>query len=163
MLYEAMATGLGVVAARVGGQAELVTQGCGQLIDPSSDELATAYTDELERLVGDPEQLRLMGLLARERIVQSFEQRSFEARLLLLVEQALRAPNPVARPFHRDAEQHAAKHLQWQWVTWRLLVHLGRYRGLQGRVTWRLVSASVKAFFHIRSFGLARTWARRKR
>ncbi|MBO3274581.1 glycosyltransferase family 4 protein [Pseudomonas schmalbachii] len=162
-LYEAMATGLGIVAARVGGQMELVVQDCGHLIDPTSGDLVVAYSTALEHLIGDRDQLRRMGVLARKRIVQYFERENFEARLLLLVGQVLHGARPLVRPLYQGAGQHAEAHLKWQWVTWRLLSVLGRYGALRGGVTWRLVSASVKALFHIRIFGTARTWARLRR
>jgi glycosyltransferase involved in cell wall biosynthesis len=62
VLFEAMATGLPVVAPRIGGIAELVLPGTGVLIEDKSD--VGAYVRALLDLA-DPERRRAMGVRAR--------------------------------------------------------------------------------------------------
>jgi glycosyltransferase involved in cell wall biosynthesis len=71
--YEAMASGTPVVGARVGGQAELVTEDCGFLVERSTPSVeAEQYADAIELLLRDPERRSAMGLAARARTEASF-------------------------------------------------------------------------------------------
>jgi len=73
-LFEAMACGLPVVSARVGGQAELVTPDCGILIVPADkNNLVVQYADSIEKLLSDKESLVAMGQQARSRVVDFFD------------------------------------------------------------------------------------------
>ena len=73
-LFEAMACGLPVVSARVGGQAELVTPDCGILIVPADKKnLFVQYADSIEKLLNDKESLVTMGRQARSRVVDFFD------------------------------------------------------------------------------------------
>lgn len=78
-ILEAMATGIPIVATRVGAVPEMVRDGRdGFLIDPGrTDELA----DVLERLVRSPELRRSMGRSARERAEERFDLPRFRERL----------------------------------------------------------------------------------
>ena len=68
-----MASGTPVVGARVGGQAELVTEECGFLVERSTPgEEAERYADAIELLLRDPERRGAMGLAARVRVETSF-------------------------------------------------------------------------------------------
>jgi len=73
---EAMATGLPIVAADVGGIAETLPDGelSGGIVVPREDRAALA--EGLTRLLLDPDQARLLGARARERAVGEF---SFDA------------------------------------------------------------------------------------
>jgi len=72
-VYEAMACGLVVVGANVGGQEELVTPECGRLVRFESDEqILKDFTEILEKLIGDPQSRLQMGINARERILSHF-------------------------------------------------------------------------------------------
>jgi glycosyltransferase involved in cell wall biosynthesis len=72
-LFEAMACGLPVVAARVGGQSELVTSDCGFLLDPSDESTEAAqYATILADLIKSPDQRRQMGEAGRARIEAHF-------------------------------------------------------------------------------------------
>ncbi|MFZ0534395.1 MAG: glycosyltransferase [Anaerolineales bacterium] len=65
-LYEAMASGLVVVGAQVGGQGELVSQDCGILISPATNQNeATEYADIIHQLIGDTERRQLMSQASR--------------------------------------------------------------------------------------------------
>jgi len=70
-LYEAMAMSVVPVAARVGGQAELVTADCGILVTRRAGEVAD-YTNALTRLLSSPDLRKQMAQAARQRIVDHF-------------------------------------------------------------------------------------------
>jgi glycosyltransferase involved in cell wall biosynthesis len=73
VVQEAMARGVAVVAADVGGQRELVTPDCGVLIPPADDDaLVTAYADQMQRLIREPAVRRRMGARARTRVQERF-------------------------------------------------------------------------------------------
>jgi glycosyltransferase involved in cell wall biosynthesis len=72
-IYEAMASGLPVVSADVGGQRELVTPECGFLIARSDAESeAEQYATILAELIRSPEQRAAMGRAGRERVLGHF-------------------------------------------------------------------------------------------
>ena len=72
-IYEAMAMSLPIVAAEVGGQAELVKKDCGHLIKRSTPENeAINYSDSLEELCRDKGKAKLMGMAGRKRVEQYF-------------------------------------------------------------------------------------------
>lgn len=71
--FEAMAEGVAVVGARVGGQRELVTPDCGILIERGDEQLEVArYVQALEGLLDDPDKRRLMGEAGQQRIRDLF-------------------------------------------------------------------------------------------
>ena len=73
-VYEAMASGLAVVGANVGGQRELVTPECGVLIERSDeDREAEVYARILAELAGDPGRVRAMGAAGRARVEAGFQ------------------------------------------------------------------------------------------
>ncbi|MCW1970782.1 MAG: glycosyltransferase [Anaerolineae bacterium] len=73
-IYEAMAMGLAVVGADVGGQSELVTTGCGFLLPRLNNDDAEiqAYTATLSMLIKDPQRCRRVGQMAQLRIRDHF-------------------------------------------------------------------------------------------
>lgn len=72
-IYEAMASGLPVVGADVGGQRELVTPECGILIPPLKEgEQPAEYADVLIELIANPQRRQQMGTASRERIIGGF-------------------------------------------------------------------------------------------
>ncbi|RCK77227.1 MAG: Beta-1,3-glucosyltransferase [Anaerolineae bacterium] len=72
-IYEAMACGLPIVGADVGGQAELVTTECGFLLPPQSKEdLVSSYAEILSTLIQSPSLRQEMGVASRQRILSSF-------------------------------------------------------------------------------------------
>jgi colanic acid/amylovoran biosynthesis glycosyltransferase len=71
VLMEAMATGLPVVASRLSGIPELVTDGeAGLLVEPGDD---AAVADALVRLAADAELRHRLGLAGRRRVVEEFD------------------------------------------------------------------------------------------
>ncbi len=72
-VYEAMACGVPIVGADVGGQRELVTPECGVLIGRGSEEdEARQYATVLARLLDEPKQRNSMGKKGRQRIQEHF-------------------------------------------------------------------------------------------
>ena len=72
-VYEAMASGLAVVGAAVGGQAELVIEGTGVLIQRSTPEQeAHQYAVALKRMIDDPGMRMRCARAARERVERHF-------------------------------------------------------------------------------------------
>jgi glycosyltransferase involved in cell wall biosynthesis len=105
-IYEAMATGLCVVGADVGGQAELVTPDTGVLLPfPTRDaELeAVAYSDTISILFDQPERMRSLGAAARLRIARHFELASMGERMLGYFERAHRLRRERPRPLIPEA------------------------------------------------------------
>jgi hypothetical protein len=72
-VYEAMACGVVVVSADVGGQAEVVTPECGVLVSPQeSADVAGRYADVLHDLAGDANRRLEMSQASRQRMVERF-------------------------------------------------------------------------------------------
>jgi glycosyltransferase involved in cell wall biosynthesis len=102
-MYEAMACGLTVIGADVGGQRELVTKGCGVLFPPSEEKVEVQqYTDTLAEFLADPGRRAVMGQQARSRICEHFRLEGMGDRMLALFEEArfLRPahPRPAVSP-----------------------------------------------------------------
>ncbi len=96
-LLEAMAVGLVVVSADVGGQAELVTPDCGVLIPPGdADTEVLRYADALEPLLTDEARRRQLGRRARERVLAKFGPDRLTERLLQVLEHAKASPRLAA-------------------------------------------------------------------
>ena len=79
-LFEAMAMETVPVAARVGGQDELVTADCGVLVAPGDEEIER-YVDALRRLIASPSLRSAMGSASRRRVVESFRIEAMGAAL----------------------------------------------------------------------------------
>jgi glycosyltransferase involved in cell wall biosynthesis len=70
---EAMALGLPVICLNCGGMANLVTEGCGVLLEASTPEVVVAEVAErLHEFALDRQRLLTLSLAARERVVRSF-------------------------------------------------------------------------------------------
>jgi hypothetical protein len=98
-MFEAMACGLPVVGADVGGQRELVTPECGILV-PRSDVAteATRYAQVLTELLQDPERRRKMGCAARQRVQAHFRLEQMGERMDALLKEAMRLHVEQPRP-----------------------------------------------------------------
>lgn len=70
VVAEAMASGLPVVAYRVGGVGEMAIDGESGFVVAEGDE--TAFEDRLRQLIDDPAQAKAMGAAARERVKNNF-------------------------------------------------------------------------------------------
>jgi glycosyltransferase involved in cell wall biosynthesis len=114
-LYEAMASGTAVVGARVGGQAELVTEDCGVLIERSTlGEEAEKYADAIELLLRDPERCAAMGRAARARAEVNFPLERLGTRVNELLETAIEhhATNPQPVPTETMARRSATEAIE---------------------------------------------------
>jgi hypothetical protein len=115
-LYEAMASGLPVVGADVGGQRELVTQECGILLARGSEEEeAKKYAELLATLLNDPALRVEMGKAGRERVCTYFRLEDMGETVSVLLEEAMRlhaaAPRPVpSTEFAQDSVNHAIEY-----------------------------------------------------
>jgi glycosyltransferase involved in cell wall biosynthesis len=88
-LFEAMACGLAIVGADVGGQRELVTNDAGILVprsDPATE--ARQYAIALERLLVDRAERRARGERARQRILGHFQLKDMGERMVDLLQRA---------------------------------------------------------------------------
>ena len=98
VLFEAMAAGLPVVSADVGGQRELVTDDCGILIAANHPGLeAERYTDALASLLADRDLRTTMGGAGRLRVQSHFRPEAMGSRLVNLLDHATaeRSTNPL--------------------------------------------------------------------
>jgi glycosyltransferase involved in cell wall biosynthesis len=92
-ILEAMATGLPVVAARVGGNPELIVNGVtGSLYEPGT---ADTLESDLMRYIADSRLRRKHGAAGRHRVVQNFSLESMVVNYLNLYDEIL-APSPTA-------------------------------------------------------------------
>jgi glycosyltransferase involved in cell wall biosynthesis len=107
-IYEAMAMGLAIVGADVGGQRELVTPACGVLTRRADHETeAAAYTRVLGELLADPARVREMGHAGMARVQEGFVPSVLGDRLEAIFERAkslrINQPRPmVTREFGRE-------------------------------------------------------------
>jgi glycosyltransferase involved in cell wall biosynthesis len=92
-VLEALASGLPVVAARVGGNDEAVLHDiCGLLVEPRDpSSLAAAIRQVLE----NPDRSRQMGIAARQHVKGSFSNEASMARIESLIDRLLPSPRPV--------------------------------------------------------------------
>lgn len=98
-VFEAMACGLPVVGADVGGQRELVTPDCGVLMR-RGDELdeAERYVGALTLLLQDRARCQKMGQAGRLRVEAVFHLEHMGERMALLVAEAIRLGSAHPRP-----------------------------------------------------------------
>jgi sugar transferase (PEP-CTERM/EpsH1 system associated) len=92
-ILEAMASGLPVVATRVGGNPELVQDGVTGRLVPSADPAAMA--EALSELLAQPELLARFGTAGRERAVQEFSIEHMVERYSQVYDALLRGGKPM--------------------------------------------------------------------
>jgi hypothetical protein len=166
-LYEAMACGVPVVGAAVGGQSELVTPDCGILIGRSTAaEEAAEYADALAALIADEDRLAAMGRNARERITAHFDLPRMGARMEELLDLAVElhevkprstVPAGVARATATEAIEltRLATVMDWFWIQrHERVARAGGLRGVGGRAYFWLRSLAGPFY----RYGLARGW-----
>jgi glycosyltransferase involved in cell wall biosynthesis len=95
-VLEAMAAGRPVVASRIGGLPELVINDrTGLLVEPG-DHIALA--DAILELIDDPEKARRFGSNARQRAVESFDQRCYGTKIMEIYDQHFAERQKECRP-----------------------------------------------------------------
>jgi hypothetical protein len=88
-IYEAMACGLPIVGAAVGGQRELVTPDCGVLISRSDEETeASHYAEILAELLCQPRRRVRMGTAGRVRVSNYFQLEQMGKKMAGLLNEA---------------------------------------------------------------------------
>jgi sugar transferase (PEP-CTERM/EpsH1 system associated) len=97
-ILEAMARGLPVIAAKVGGNPEVVESGRTGLLVPPED--AAALSAAMLRMAGNPEEADLMGRAGRHRVEAHFDVRRMVAQYEAIYAPAVGA---AAIPKRRDA------------------------------------------------------------
>ena len=122
-IFEALACGLPVVGADVGGQRELVTSECGVLVSPSStihkrtDTAVEAcqYAAILAELLSDLHRRTALGQAGRQRIGARFRLEQMGERMVTLLQEArdlhTRQPRPV--PDARLGQLRAARTIRY--------------------------------------------------
>nr|WP_256586834.1 glycosyltransferase family 4 protein [Pseudomonas sp. A46] len=152
VLYEAMAAGVAVVAAKVGGQAELVTPDCGFLVERSDSVTEVRrYADCLGMLAVDPVLLAQMKIASASRIREEFGRSQFESGL----EHMLRSIDGSSTGYvsaHEMADSVAR--LSMQWRVYRTLTRLQRLPFF--RSLW--FERAVKVWFLVRGLGVGALW-----
>jgi glycosyltransferase involved in cell wall biosynthesis len=96
-LFESMAMETVPVAADVGGQRELVTPDCGNLI-PHGEHEIEEYVRVLKHLVESPQKRQAMAIAGRERIVNNFSLDKMTERMVELLNQAQELSKTAPRP-----------------------------------------------------------------
>jgi glycosyltransferase involved in cell wall biosynthesis len=108
-VIEAMAAGLPVIATRIGGLPDLVTDQTGILVDPGNgDALARA----MQRLAADRALRERMGRAARRRYESLFSSEAVMPLLLRTYRQLVReqeTPSPERHPWEIEIETLAAQ------------------------------------------------------
>lgn len=161
-IYEAMAAGLPVVAADVGGQRELVTPDCGMLIARGSEEEEVErYVQALAHLLNDPALRREMGRRGWERVRESFDLDGMGRRMIHLLDKARslhqRAPHAVpGRGTLQEVAPGAFEYIRLYHRFERLWFE--RNEGLGGSTGGRLYSPFKKLVEPLYRFALARGW-----
>ncbi len=100
VIYEAMATGLAIVSADVGGQSELVTPDCGVLAaHGSEDDDVELYTQILADLLAQPERRQAIGAAGRRRVQERFRLHQMAEGIISMLQEAQpRCADSGARP-----------------------------------------------------------------
>jgi glycosyltransferase involved in cell wall biosynthesis len=144
-IYEAMASGLPVVGANVGGQRELVTPDCGTLIERSDERSeAEEYARILAELAVDPARRKSLGDAGRARVSHRFRIEHMGERMVELFARASTLHDTQPRPVPGLGSGRAAaaqtiefartgREFEQLWHAW----HSGSARVLATGPTWR--------------------------
>jgi glycosyltransferase involved in cell wall biosynthesis len=152
VFYEAMAEGVAVVGADVGGQRELVAPDCGVLVSTGTEEEEVhRYTEVLAELIDDRDQRQRMGVAARARISADFTLDRMGDRMHALLERSRSLPMSTRRsaPTEEEARRAALKAVRiaastssaglfFGPVSWRVRHVLFRALSLAGMPVYRV-------------------------
>lgn len=148
-IYEAMSCGLAVVGAKVGGQAELVDDASGILIEPSGDiqQDIENYTRILSQLISDKSLRERLGVVARQRVLENFDLKYMIKKMFDLFEYAKFLHISSSSRFNiSDAE---AKQIAYEVIndyskrTYTSVEWLNNY--------WKPYSLRIRAYYWIRA------------
>ncbi len=128
-IFEAMACGLPVVGADVGGQRELLTPECGLLVSPGpagTGSAARQYAPLLADLLSDPQRRAALGRAARQRVCQHFRLEQMGERMAGVLQEArdLHISQPRPLPDAHFGQLRAARtvrYLRFQALVRRLV------------------------------------------
>ncbi|MBA3765795.1 MAG: glycosyltransferase [Acidobacteria bacterium] len=143
-IYEAMACGLPVVAADVGGHRELVAPECGVLITRSDERKeAQQYAEVLAGLLRDPQRRKEMARASRARISTHFRLEQMGEQMLTLIEQAMicHTTHPPSHPslgLGRACAAQAVEHVRLSQLSIQLWTE--RYKTDRSSADWRMQS-----------------------
>lgn len=156
-IYEAMACGLAIVGADVGGQRELVTADCGILVPRASAAAeGAAYADAITGLIAEPDRLRGMGRASRSRIEGKFRIEQMGDCMAELLVAAITSGSRAAIPAEAEAaasHARAVSHLAAQWE------YVKRQGGNSGSVAERVPERTPMLRRYRRYlFGAQRLW-----
>ena len=168
-IYEAMASGLPVVAADVGGQRELVSPACGILVprsDPNTE--SRRYAEALGMLLSDAARRKAMGEAARARVSEHFRLDQMSERMVALLERAIelheRQPRrPPDVDFAHAAAAQAIKYVrlsEMTHLTWRSLEGPDCGRSSRASRSVRAYATLVRLGYPFYRWGMSRglTW-----
>ena len=152
-VYEALACGLPVVGADVGGQRELVTPECGVLIARGEEDAeAQQYATVLARLLAEPEQRQSLGQQGRQRIQEHFRLEQMTDTVLAAYEAARQEREAATAPvpglgLGLACATQAVEYLRVTTVTDRLWTEREQGAG-QGTGTSLIPAPPVAAYDH---------------
>ena len=130
-VYEAMASGLAVVGAAVGGQAELVIDGTGVLIQRSTPEQeAQQYAVALKRMIDDPQMRCGVPAQRGERVEQHFSLGQMGDRMVSL----FASPGACVRR-NRVCLSHQGSAVRLRWRRWKVIATDRTGGGMPGSQT----------------------------
>jgi glycosyltransferase involved in cell wall biosynthesis len=131
-LFEAMSMAVPPLAAKVGGQVELVTTSCGILIEPGPSQIAD-YANALERLLTSRELRRSMAARSRIRIRDRFTLEEMGNRMAQLFECAASTSTFEPGPAYTTPEAEELPSCFSRFLTTTLLLLSPRNLGLKLR------------------------------
>lgn len=128
-IFEAMACGLPVVGADVGGQRELLTPECGLLVSPDpagTESAARQYAPLLADLLSDPQRRAALGRAARQRVCQHFRLEQMGERMAGVLQEArdlhISQPRPLPDAhFGQFRAARTVRYLRFQTLVRRLV------------------------------------------
>jgi hypothetical protein len=159
-VYEAMACGVPVGGAAVGGQAELVRPECGVLIDRGDGDAGEVdrYTAALTELLTNPARRNEMGAAARARVQDGFQLDVMTEQMVRLFDQGrqLHVESPRARPSIGVGRACAFQVLEMMRLE-EMADEMWARRD-QGAVRVRAYSGFARVFEPLYHWGLKRGW-----
>jgi len=137
-IYEAMAAGIAVLASDVGGQSELVTRECGELVKlRNEEEDAESFVAVLSGWLRDPQSIKRMGMAGRDIVARKFDLAllgsQMESAFEIAIAKAKTRPKAVDTAKVEHARSTATKHSETYWsYIWRMNWPAGEARTHSG-------------------------------